>query len=417
MINIRQGFPVPQTGKYKVYVRSITYNQESYIKDCIKGIAAQQSDFPFIHHVIDDCSTDGEQEALKAYLEKECDMENAEYYDNEVCTITVATNKANPNCTIVVYFLKRNMYGNPKKQSLFETWRNVCQYEALCEGDDYWIDPYKLQKQVDWMESHSDYTFCCTDAIIRSPKGDLDWHRYTEDCDITPQEMIKGRGGYVQTASFLYKTDLLRNYPDYCKNCNVGDLPLLLWAVLNGKMRYIAEKTVVYRYISDGSWTARQVKAPIENRIKGWKTEIQLFKGLDEYSCGLYHEEFRNTIKSFLFERLSQNKDDNIHIIQAFADTLSDLDWKDIFYRDIKFQEEQNIATKELDNFKKCVNDYEIWTKDLQREVQESKNLILQLRRKIDDTNHIYNKKRKKTKCVLIALLLIIIAETLFIIV
>lgn len=58
--SIFPGFPVPQNDYYKVYVRSITYNQAPYIEDCMNGVAMQQTDFPFVHHVIDDCSTDGE---------------------------------------------------------------------------------------------------------------------------------------------------------------------------------------------------------------------------------------------------------------------------------------------------------------------------------------------------------------------
>ena len=58
--NIIQGFPTPQKNYYKVYVQSTTYNQASYIEDCLNGVAMQQTEFPFVHLVIDDCSTDCE---------------------------------------------------------------------------------------------------------------------------------------------------------------------------------------------------------------------------------------------------------------------------------------------------------------------------------------------------------------------
>ena len=236
------GFPVPLKNSYKVYVRTCTFNQSSYIEDCLNGVAIQQTDFPFVHHVIDDCSTDGEQELIKTYLNNNCDMEDAEYYDNDICSITIAKNKSNPNCTLVVYFLKKNMYGNPEKHKLFKPWQNACKYIALCEGDDYWIDPQKLKKQVNWLEFHPEYTMCCCDAKVVTHNGEENWHRYDQDSDVNPQDMIMGGGLFVQTASLLYRNDLLDNYPVFCKECHVGDYPLQIWATLNGKVRYFAEK-------------------------------------------------------------------------------------------------------------------------------------------------------------------------------
>jgi len=69
----------------------------------------QQTDFHYVHHVTDNCSTDGEQEVIKAWIERECDLETVEYYDNDICIITLAKNKSNPNCTLAAYFLKRNI--------------------------------------------------------------------------------------------------------------------------------------------------------------------------------------------------------------------------------------------------------------------------------------------------------------------
>lgn len=66
--NVIQGYPTPPKDYYKVYVQSITYNQSSYIEDCLNGVAMQKTDFPFVHHVIDDCSTDGDHEVIKAWI-------------------------------------------------------------------------------------------------------------------------------------------------------------------------------------------------------------------------------------------------------------------------------------------------------------------------------------------------------------
>lgn len=161
--NINQGFHTPPKDYYKVYVRSSTYNQSPYIEDCLNGVAMQKTNFPFVHHVVDDCSTDGEQDVIKSWIERECNLESAEFYDNDICTITLAKHKSNANYTIAAYFLKRNMYGNPKKRELFMPWREVCPYIALCEGDDYWIEPIKLQKQVDYLDAHEKIAILYTD--------------------------------------------------------------------------------------------------------------------------------------------------------------------------------------------------------------------------------------------------------------
>jgi len=159
--NVNNGFPIPQKDHYKVYVRTITYNQAPYIEDTLNGVAIQQTNFPFVQHIVDDCSTDGEQEVIKSWMNHVCDMEHAEYFENDISTITIVENKKNPNHTIVAYFLKKNLfYEEVKKVELYTLWRKVCPYEAFCEGDDYWTDPLKLQKQVDFMESHLDCSIC-----------------------------------------------------------------------------------------------------------------------------------------------------------------------------------------------------------------------------------------------------------------
>lgn len=315
--SIFPGFPVPQNDYYKVYVRSITYNQAPYIEDCMNGVAMQQTDFPFVHHVIDDCSTDGEQEVIKTYLNNNCDIENAEYYDNDICSITIAMNKSNPNCTLAVYFLKRNLYRDQeKKKELYALWREVCPYEALCEGDDFWIDPQKLKKQVNWLEFHPEYTMCCSDAKVVTHSGEENWHRYDHDSDVNPQDMIMGGGLFVQTASLLYRNDLLDNYPVFCKECHVGDYPLQIWATLNGKVRYFAKKMAVYRYACANSWTSKVGNQLLDKEIKGCRSEMDMLQGLNQYSNYKYNNVFINR---------------EIHHIDVFLHSRID-DWKVISY-------------------------------------------------------------------------------------
>lgn len=133
--------PVPSQD-YKVVIKCFTYNQEKYIEDALKGFVRQKTNFPFCAIVVDDCSTDGNVEIIKRY--------EREYPD-----------------IIKGIYLPVNMYRNPEKQKYVKPWLNAAQYIAICEGDDYWIDDYKLQRQVDFLDSHPDYIMHFHNAIVR----------------------------------------------------------------------------------------------------------------------------------------------------------------------------------------------------------------------------------------------------------
>lgn len=150
--------------KWLLCVRCYTYNHSRYIADALNGFVMQQTDFPFVCAIIDDASTDGEQIVLREYLNVNFDLQDkAVSYekDNDYGHVTFARHKTNKNCFFAVTYLNENHYSQriPKIQYLAE-WMDA-KYIALCEGDDYWTDPKKLQKQVDFLESHPDFSLCC----------------------------------------------------------------------------------------------------------------------------------------------------------------------------------------------------------------------------------------------------------------
>ena len=127
---------------YKVVIKCFTYNHEKYIEDALKGFVRQRTNFPFCAIVVDDCSTDRSVEIIKQYEDRYPEI-------------------------IKGIYLPVNMYGNPKKQEYIKPWIDCAQYIAVCEGDDYWIDDYKLQRQVDFLDSHPDYMLHFHNAIVR----------------------------------------------------------------------------------------------------------------------------------------------------------------------------------------------------------------------------------------------------------
>lgn len=155
---------------YKVLVRCFTYNQAQYVEDALHSFVMQQTDFPFICLVVDDCSTDGEQDVLRAFVERECVAASITYAENEHTHLVHAQHKDNPNCYFAMALLKKNLYKQKdlKLEVIVKPWRGMCQYEALCEGDDCWNNNRKLQMQSAYLDSHADCVLVHTDYDIEN---------------------------------------------------------------------------------------------------------------------------------------------------------------------------------------------------------------------------------------------------------
>lgn len=253
-MTIRQGFPTPLRNHYKVYVRSCTYNQSLYIEDCLNGVAMQKTDFPFVHHVIDDCSTDGEQEVIKAWIVKNCNVTTAEYYDNDICTITFAKSNSNPNYTIAAYFLKRNMYRERvEKEKLYTLWREICPYEAFCEGDDYWIVQYKLQKQFVFLEGNHDYSMIFTNINYRFSNENKFIEKYLTSGNRRPSISFADHllnTNFIAPCSWMYRTCSVYNFD---KPYVDGTFVLALDFFAKGKVKFLDEVTTVYRCLPESA--------------------------------------------------------------------------------------------------------------------------------------------------------------------
>ena len=157
---------------YKVCIKCFTFNQANYIEDAMHGFVMQQTDFPYVAAVVDDASTDGEPEVIKRFLEKEFDMASAVQDETEDYVRVVAKHKTNVNCTFVVVFLKYNHYSIRKARiPYFKDWYDNVKYIAMCEGDDYWTDPLKLQKQVDILEKDETLMACVTNCSVVDNNG------------------------------------------------------------------------------------------------------------------------------------------------------------------------------------------------------------------------------------------------------
>lgn len=233
---------------YKVLIRCYTFNHSRYIEHALNGFVGQQTNFPFVCLIVDDASTDGEQKVIKSFLDKECDMDSSEYNETDSAEIFIAPHHTNRQCTMVIYFLKENHFSiNRTKRPYVDPWRDHCKYEAMCEGDDYWIDPQKLQKQVDFMESHPDYSMCFHSVnIVSEDNKKLDTHLFSQlqQREYDGNEIIDH--WIVPTCSVLVKQAVIKNWPSD-PDFVVGDNVLFLTAASLGRCFCINEKMGVYR--------------------------------------------------------------------------------------------------------------------------------------------------------------------------
>lgn len=201
--------------EFKVFVRCMTYNQSKYIVETMNGFTMQQTDFPFVCCIVDDSSTDGEQDIILKYLNKYFDMSAASgsyTEETDYAYIFFAQHKENKNCYFSVLFLKENLYSKKeeyKKFSYMSRWRNSCKYEAICEGDDYWVDCEKIKRQAHFLDNNSNYSMVASNSYLITEEGQNEGILFSTLPSrkiTTMQELIEGRK--FHTASVLLRLEL-----------------------------------------------------------------------------------------------------------------------------------------------------------------------------------------------------------------
>lgn len=255
MINTENiNYPVPKQ-EYKVLVRCFTFNQSKYIEDALNGFAMQKTNFPFVCLVMDDASTDGEQVVIKEWMDRECDMSRAETIDIPTSNVIIVPHKTNTSCTFAFYFLKQNLFkAKEEKMKHVIPWREQCEYEALCEGDDYWIDPLKLQKQVDFLDENPEYGLVHThfDHYYQTT-GKNEHIKKIMIEDETTNSLLKRNT--IATLTTCFRCDLYKRIPkDYMsQGFLMGDYPMWIEFSLISKIKCIPDITSVYRILENSA--------------------------------------------------------------------------------------------------------------------------------------------------------------------
>lgn len=270
-----------------VYISCMTFNHANYIEDAMHGFVMQQTNFPYVAVVVDDASTDGEPEVIRQFLEKEFDMPSAVQNETEDYVRIVAKHKTNVNCTFVVVFLKYNHYSIRKARLPYiKEWYDNAQYIALCEGDDYWTDPLKLQRQVNFLEEHEEYSMCChgADLINLSDRAvDCLCDRMTTR-DYTFEDAFPT--WQIPTASIVYNRAKVESFVLRKQECFMaGDVVLILRCMSVGLVHGFKEHMSVYRVHPGGATRVKSTDAITERWCKHLDALALNFPQIDVSYC------------------------------------------------------------------------------------------------------------------------------------
>lgn len=211
-----------------VSIRCLVYNHEQFLRQCLDGFVMQKTNFAFEAIVHDDASTDNSAAIIREYAEKYPDI-------------------------IKPIYETENQYSK-NDGSLCRIMNEACQgkYIALCEGDDYWIDPYKLQKQINFLENNPDYMMCFTRAnVLYETDFNTKFHfDETEDREYSATELLEK--WIVPTASNVFRKEIYTYKIKGEHRFISGDIKLYLNAASMGKVRGMSDYTTVYRVHEKG---------------------------------------------------------------------------------------------------------------------------------------------------------------------
>lgn len=233
-----------------VSIACITYNHESFIKECIEGFLIQKTTFPVEVIIHDDASTDSTVKILKGCEER---------YSN----------------LFRIIYQSENQYSK-KQGSIYTRFvfpKAKGKYIAMCEGDDYWTDPLKLQKQVDYMETHNDCSLCFHNAkILNYNKQKYTTFKVPQNTFFFSTKDIIRLKWFIPTASMVFRKDLLpKQYPNWMTYSKSGDISIQLLMSNSGYLFYLPCVMSVYRLGVPHSITDRNRKNPLfalKNYIK-----------------------------------------------------------------------------------------------------------------------------------------------------
>jgi glycosyltransferase involved in cell wall biosynthesis len=275
-----------------VSVAMITYNHEKYISQAIESILSQNTDFQIQLVIGEDCSTDGTRSIVQAYRDR---------YPERIELLLPEHNQG-PMGNLV---------------STLKSCRG--KYIAALEGDDYWTDPLKLQKQVDFLEQHPEYVVCFHNTLIQYEDGRQSHLRYSEPWDTCNlEELIVTFNDFSQnntaghTSSMVYKNGLVKELPAWFLKSMSGDLPFQIMIAQYGKAKFINETMSLHRVLSSGVTRTHE-----DMGIKLFENRIMMYEGLKE-TLGYKFEKSLDQVLAQYYNRVGNYYFDHLRLKKTY---------------------------------------------------------------------------------------------------
>ena len=276
----------------KVSVLCITYNHEKYIEATLDGFCRQVTDFDVEFIVADDCSTDGTQAIIKRYAAR----------DRRIVPILHRKNLG--------------VAGNFESAAA----RAKGTFVALCEGDDYWTDPTKLQQQVEQMEGDPDLSIVFHPVeVFNDADGRFEYIYPAQKPDLTIWELI--HENYIQTNSVMYRWRFQGGLPDWFDSSMLPlDWFLHLSHAERGKIGYLPRIMAKYRKHDAGIWSSA-AKDPLQLRRKYGRQQLRLFRAVSSVAGGLFSDYTRHVFDGLLEDIFQDALNcDNTTLLQQLAE-------------------------------------------------------------------------------------------------
>jgi glycosyltransferase involved in cell wall biosynthesis len=254
-----------------VSVCMITYNHEKYIAQAIDSVLMQKTNFDYEIVIGEDCSTDKTREIVLEY--------KAKYPDK------------------IKLLLQEKNVG--MMQNFIDTLKTCTgKYIALLEGDDYWTDPYKLQKQVDILEAHPEYVLTFHQIFILHPNGEMTKHLNYEKKNYNLEDLINGN--FVPTCSVVFR-NIPIEFPTFYKRLKIGDYPLYFLLIKYGEFYFLNFNMAIYRLHKESYFSSK-------DELFALNAILEVYLSFVEYYPNLRKRLLKRIIRQYYSIALNYNK-------------------------------------------------------------------------------------------------------------
>jgi glycosyltransferase involved in cell wall biosynthesis len=309
---------------YLLSVRLMVFNHESYIREAMEGILKQKTTFPIEVVVGDDFSNDNSLAIIKEYQSTE-----------------------NIHFKILERKIGDNYWQNRQKLGRLHNFYNIIEnctgkYIALLDGDDFWTDPLKLQKQVDFLEANTDFSICFHNMKIvnESNPSTLEFTNSINQESVFSILDLASKGNFMFTASVVFKKPK-DGFPNWLTNLPIGDYAMHLFNAQFGKIKFLDELMGVYRIHETGIWGSFS-KEKLYDRWIPMLEQLQ-YKFSDEVNKTLRAQKIYSLLDVYM---ISYKKKDSIKANEAMALMME----VNPFFMAMKLTEVQNRLDKTLNS-------------------------------------------------------------------